>query len=334
MDNKANAQRVVFINLLVGFPTERRTMSFTFDEFPEADYYRSDLRKILKYVREINEYIKNYDEVIAELQQQLANIQGLYTRVDNLENAIKDLDSIRSDVSRLMSDVNRLKNTDDVLQSEINDLRSSLQDIDRRFREVYNYVDISIAAVNARWYKKWLQLQSIMNTQYTYLLYLIDELEDKFNDVISKLAHDVYNPIAHERLTFDNNNRMVYTDLRDDGMSYGELSARRFTYEFIRDAKWTHRIFSTKGRRYVTHSDVNLYSPVSGRYTNWSEALSNAIGFIFGTITYNELAEQQVTYAQMESLTYADLIRLSNREPLDYEALSDLTINGTNILAF
>ena len=84
----------------------------------------------------------------------------------------------------------------------------------------------------------------------------------------------------------------------------------------------------------VTQSDVNLHSPISGRWTNWSEALSHAIGFIFGTINYGQLAEQEITYAQIESLTYADLIRVSDREPLDYDDLRNLSINGTNLIGF
>ena len=309
-------------------------MGFTFEEFPDADYYRSDLRAVLKYVREITNYIKNYDEVIAELQEQLAGIQDLYTRVDSIENAISDLGTIRQELSTLFSDVQKLGNEDVVLQTQINGLKSSLDGINAKFNDIYNYVDVSIASVDAKWYRKWLQLQGIINNNYLELLDLFNDLERRFEEVLENLSSDVFNPIKHERMSFDQNNLQAYVDLRDDGMSYGELAARQFTYGYIRDAKWRHRLFSTKGRRYVTHSDVNLFSPISGRYTNWAEALSQAIGFIFGTINYGELAEQEVTYAQMESLTYADLIRVSDREPLDYEALENLTINGTNILAF
>jgi prefoldin subunit 5 len=309
-------------------------MGFTFEEFPDADYYRSDLRAVLRYVREISNYIKNYDEVIAELQEQLISIQGLYTRVDNIESAISDLDSIRAELSTLFSDVQTLNNRDVALQTQIDSLKNRLDNINTQFNEVYKYIDVSIASVDTKWYRKWLQLQKLVNTSYLTLLYLFDDLESKFNDVLENLSSDVFNPIKHKRMTFDENNKQAYVDLRDDGMTYGELAARQFTYGYIRDAKWRNRLFSTKGRRYVTHSDVNLFSPISGRYTNWAEALSQAVGFIFQTINYGQLAEQEITYAQMESLTYGNLIRVSDREPLDYETLENLTINGTNILAF
>lgn len=309
-------------------------MGFTFEEFPSADYYDSDLREILKYIRKVESILGSYDEVIAELQQQLANISGLYTRVDALESAVSDLNQIRTDVRSLQTAVGNLSRVDANLQDQINALRLNLDSIDRRFNDVYSYIDTSIAKVDGKWYKKWLQLQVIMNSQYTELTHFIDRLSEKLDYVLEHLSYDVFNPVAHERMTFDENNKQAYVDMRDLGMTYGELSARQLTYGFIRDGKWRHRVFSTKGRHIVTHSDTNLFSPISGRWTNWSEALSHAIGFIFGTINYGELAEQEITYAQMESLTYADLIRVSDREPLDYEDLANLSVNGTNLLCF
>ena len=309
-------------------------MGFTFEEFPDADYYRSDLRKILKYVREVEAILGSYDEVIAELQAQLANIGDLYTRVDNIESAISDLGQIRSEVKALQTRVSNLTNTDIQLQKQIDSLRLDLDDINNRFNDVYTYIDTSIAKVDGKWYKRWIELQNLINTQYAEIMYFIDRLEERFNYVLEHLSSDVFNPIAHTRMTFDENNKQAYVDMRDLGMTYGELSARQLTYGFIRDGKWCHRIFSTKGRRVVTQSDVNLHSPISGRWTNWSEALSYAIGFIFSTINYGQLAEQEITYAQMESLTYADLIRVSDREPLDYEDLQNMTINGTNLIGF
>lgn len=309
-------------------------MGFTFEEFPNADYYDSDLREILAYIRKVEVILGSYDEVIAELQQQLANISGLYTRVDALEAAVSDLSQIRSDVRSLQTAVGNLSRMDANLQEQINSLRLNLDSIDKRFNDVYSYVDVSIAKVDSKWYKKWLQLQTLMNSQYAELLHFIDRLDVKLNYVLEHLSYDVFNPIAHERMSFDDNNRQAYVDMRDLGMTYGELSARQLTYGFIRDGKWRHRVFSTKGRHLITHSDTNLFSPISGRWTNWSEALSHVIGFMFGTINYGELAEQEITYAQMESLTYADLIRVSDREPLDYEDLANLSVNGRNLLCF
>lgn len=308
-------------------------MGFDFQEFPNADMYRSDLREILRYIREVENHVKSYDDVIAELQNELANIQGLYTRMDSVESAIADLGTIRQNVNSLFKAVNNLSNEDVVLQNQINSLREQLSGINTRFNDVYKYIDTSIASVNARWYGKWLQLQNLINERYHELDTMFRNLEEMFADVLEHLSSDVYNPVSNTRMTFDDNNRRVYIDLRDSGMSYGELSERQLTYGFVRGAHWRHRLFSTKGRRYVTHSDQNLYSPISGRWTNWSEALSHAIGSIFKTITYGQLAVQAITYEQLSSMSYAELIRVSDRDPLDYEDLSQLTINGNNLLS-
>lgn len=335
MDNRANAKRTISISLL-GQTSDQKgeDMGFSFEEFPSSDYYDSDLREILAYIRKITNYIKSYDEVIAELQTELQNIQGLYTRVDAIENSISDLNVIRQNIANLSVAVNNLNNEDVVLQNQINELKSQLGSINSKFNDVYEYIDTTVASINANWYHKWLQLQNLINTRYYELFNMFEELEAKFNEVLENLSYDVYNPISTTRMSFDENNRRVYVDLRDSGMTYGELSARQFTYGYIRDARWRHRLFSTKGRRYVTLSDVNSYSPISGRWTNWSEALSHAIGTIFNTLTYGQLAVKAMTYSEIAELTYIDLIRMSDRSALDYEDLSELTVNGKNLICF
>lgn len=308
-------------------------MGYARDEFPNTSYYKSDLSEILAEMKEIQKNLSSYDDVISELQTELQNIQGLYTRVDVIENAISDLSIIRQNIANLSVAVNNLNNEDIVLQNQINELKSKLNDINDKFTKIYEYIDNEIASLDIKWYRKWLQLQNIINERYYELINLFENLEKTFQEVIKNLSHDVYNPISNTRMSFDENNKRVYVDLRDSGMSYGELSARQFTYGFIRDAHWRHYLFSTKGRKYVTHSDQNLFSPISGRWTNWAEALSQAIGSIFKTITYGQLAVQAITYQEMSTLTYADLIRVSDRERLDYEDLSTLTINGNNLLS-
>lgn len=308
-------------------------MAFGVEEFPFTSEYDSDLRAVLKYIREIKKLVGTYDDIIEELKQELENIQDLYPRVDALERATADLSTIRQNVNSLFRAVDNLSNEDVVLQNQINSLREQLNGINTQFNDVYKYIDTSIASVNARWYGKWLQLQNLINERYHELDTMFKNLEDMFAYVLEHLSSDVYNPVSNTRITFDDNNRRVYVDLRDSGMSYGELSERQLTYGFVRDAHWRHRLFSTKGRRYVTHSDQNLFSPISGRWTNWSEALSHAIGSIFKTITYGQLAVQAITYEQLSSMSYAELIRVSDRDPLDYEELSQLTINGNNLLS-
>ena len=52
-------------------------MGFTFEEFPNADFYRSDLRKILKYVRSMEKYISELSGVIDELREAITDIDYL-----------------------------------------------------------------------------------------------------------------------------------------------------------------------------------------------------------------------------------------------------------------
>lgn len=313
-------------------------MAFTFEEFPNSDYYNSDLRRILTRLREIDTRIDSYDTTISELQEQLGNITGLYTRVSALEAATADLNAIRSSIRDITAQLTTLSNKEEqdfnFLYNLINDLNDRLTTLGTNIDGIYEYVDTSIARVEANYRIDLLRLQNLFNTISAELTTEMKEVRELIEELITHLSYDVYNPIDNARLTFDENNKQVYVDLRDDGMSYGELSARQFTYQYIADAQWTHRLFSTKGRRYVTHSDRNMYSPISGRWTNWAEALSHAIGTIFGSINYGQLASEDITYGQLSALTYADLIRISDRGPLTYGHLASLSINGDNLIGF
>ena len=44
-------------------------MAFTFEEFPGSDYYNSDLREILEYMREFESKLDSYDTSIENLEE-------------------------------------------------------------------------------------------------------------------------------------------------------------------------------------------------------------------------------------------------------------------------
>lgn len=313
-------------------------MSFTSEEFPWTSFYKSDLREILKRLRDIDSALDEYDKVIEELKAELTKLGTFYTRVEALEKATADLGEIRLNIKTLQGLCEGLAAVDKGQQVQIDELFKKVadgySDLNTQIKNVYEYIDTKVDGVSIEWYKKYIQLQYLMNKLAIELEDKIDSLEEKLDWYIGHTSVDVFNPIAHERMTFDDNNKQAYVDLRDLGMTYAELSARKLSYELVQKAHWTYRTWATRGRKEVTHSDVNLFSPLSGRWTNWAEALSHVVGFVYGSLSYGELEKLQKTYEELEDMTYADLIRWNYRSLLTYGDVSKATVHGTNLIGF
>ena len=293
-------------------------MGFTFEEFPNSDYYDSDLREILRYMRGFENSIKEYQTIIDEIRKTLdETIPDMQSAIQALQVAISDLDEIRANVAQLRADVNDNANNINAIWDELHVLIDRVNSWDIAIAQIYRYIDNKIAVLEGNMNSKLYNLRVTMNRKDKELQDQISALSDRLEYLIRHLSFDVLNPIDKKRHTFDENNAMVYVDLRDYGMSYGELAARQITYGSLADARWRQRIFSTKGRRYVTHSATWLHSPLSGMWSSWAQALSHVLGFCVGSLTNAQLTAREYTNADIAEmgLTYEGLILLGRGEP-------------------
>lgn len=293
-------------------------MGFTFEEFPNSDYYNSDLREILKYMREFETTITGYQEIIDELKNALdTTLPEMQSAIKALELATSDLDDIRQDIIQLRADVNDNANNINEVWNVVNRLEAKVNNWENDLALVYRYIDTKTKLLETDFNTRLYNLRVAMNTKDIELQKQIDELRERVEYLIRNLSYDVFNPIDKKRISFDKNNAEVYVDLRDYGMSYGELAARQFTYGQIRDAKWGQRLFSTKGRRYVTHSATWSHSPLSGRWESWPQALSHVLGFCVGSLTNAQFASREYTNQDIEDmgLTFEELILLGRGTP-------------------
>lgn len=292
-------------------------MGFTFNEFPWTKYYDSDLREVLKYMKEfaskLEEFQKVADKLLAIVNTEFPQLES---RVTALENATSDIATIRQNLATAISNLSALTSKEqadvDALWAEVNRVASLMDSWQSDLAAIYTYVDSRLAVIRSDLETDLYMLKVALNKVNIELTDRIDKLSERVEYLIRHLATDVYNPVTHQRMSFDDNNKAVYVDLRDYGMTYGELAARQYTNKYIIDAEWRQRHYSTKGRRDVTHGATWLHSPLSGRWTSWAEALSHAIGWIVGSLTYAGLNAKQLTYLDLEELelTYADLILL------------------------
>ncbi len=309
-------------------------MSFTNFEFPNSSYYDSDLRSILEYMKtfetELDEYqdtidalnklldetLPSYEKTMTELSEGLADINEMKSNISSLQTSLSSLQTtvgnnyttlkelIDKEVTLQANNYNTLYSMINALDTELREVNTSLQSAIQSARD---YSDAQLGAAVYDLQRQIDNLNADNLAEIDDIKAQIVELEDYITNLITELASNVLNPINKERMKFDDNNAKVYVDLRDDGMSFGELSARQFTYGGVKNI-WREKVWATKGRRYITHSDTWLHGP-AGRWTSWSEGMSYVLGVCQGSLSY-ESAKEKVTVGELngKGLTFLQFL--------------------------
>lgn len=121
---------------------------------------------------------------------------------------------------------------------------------------------------------------------------------DEFREELAKKeVTELYNPIAGEKLSLDANNRKLYVDLRDHGITYGQMLERPKTYGQL--AKFRFKDLALKGGEIFKYIGGAL-SPITGKLETTRQSLSLLIGRVSGSYSYRDF----------ESKTFADLAAL------------------------
>lgn len=291
-------------------------MGFTFEEFPNADYYRSDLRKILKYVRSIESYIKTWDEVVAELRETIKNIDQYGQDISALQTLTNKLDS---DVTKLKSDVTFiLKNL-----TEINDWREltdgKLRAIALRIDQLKIYVDDMDNVLMADYNNKFTLYSLKMNQMKDMLMSYINGIIERMAYIIEHLSSDVYDPIRAKRITFDKNNEHIYADLRYGGITEEGFAELGLTEEELQSIGLTQYEWAFHSMYFF--KDFYIYSPVRGIRMSPYQALSDVLTFVCSTMTEEQFEALNLTEEEFEALN------LTHREYLTYNSTdNDLVV--------
>ena len=284
-------------------------MGFTFEEFPNADYYRSDLREILRYVRELEAYVKTWDEVVAELRAEIARLSGLSDEVIDLEKRVTKLEPT---VTKLKSDVTFiLKNLE-----EINDWQEltdgKLRAIALRIDHLKIYVDDMDNVLMADYNHKFLLYSLKMNQMKDQLMSLINGIIERMEYMIEHLSSDVYDPIRAERITFDKNNEHIYVDLRYGGITEERFAELGLTEENLQDISLSQYDWAFNSVFFF--KDYYIYSPVRGIRMNPYQALSDVLTFVCSTMTEEQFEALNLTEEEFEALN------LTHRQYLTYNS--------------
>lgn len=279
-------------------------MGFTFEEFPNADYYDSDLRAILRYIREVNAYIKTWDEVVEEMKAAIAQMQGFDSRISNIESETADLqnrvDVIEPKLAQLRTSVEYIYTT----LSEIDDWKqltdAKLLILGNRIDRLRVYVDDMDKAIMADYNNKFMLYNLKLNQMKSQLMSLINGLIERFAYVLEHLSSDVYNPISTTRITFDDNNKDIYANLRYGGITEERFAELGLTEEQLQGLNLRQKDFAFNSVYFL--KDFYMHSPCAGTRMSLFQVASDILCFLCGTMTESEFVALNLTEEEFEAL--------------------------------
>lgn len=265
-------------------------MGFAFEEFPDADYYRSDLRAVLRYVRKLNAYVKTWDDTIAEIREAIKNLDDYGEYILDLQDRMSKIEPL---VYKLKSDTEFILET----LSEVNDWKeltdAKLIVLGHRIDRLRTYVDDMDDAIMVDYNGKFTLFNLKMNQMKSQLLSLINGLIERVEYLIEHFSTDVLDPIEDRRLTFDKNNMNVYNRLNNFCITEEDFSELGLTEQEFKDIGFTQMQFALDSARVLkTHF---IFAPVSGIRKSHEQAIAEVVTFLCGTMTESQFAALNLT---------------------------------------
>ena len=291
-------------------------MGFSFEEFPNSDYYDSDLREILKYIREVKAYVATWGETVDELRE----------AIKNLDQYGKDIESLKNSVDRIDVDITSIETTIGHLESDVKFILNNLEEItewketeDVKFRIIATrldnlkiYVDDMDNVLMADYNQKFTIFNLKMKQIQTELIGYITGIIERMEYMIEHLSSDVYDPIRAERLLFDTNNKNIYADLRVGGITECDFAELGLTEEEIQEYNLTQYDWAFHSNYFF--KQYYIYSPVRGIKMSPYQALSDVLTFVCSTMTEEQFEALNLTEEEFEALN------LTHREYLTYNS--------------
>lgn len=305
-------------------------MGFTFQEFPDADYYRSDLRAVLRYVRSITDYLKSLDAIIEELREGLARLDAIEADVKSLDEwrqvVNEDLTNIHNEVLSIQSDVVELTDRLQFVDISIDNLNSRLVFVETSLGAVYQYIDDKVAEVLAKHTEDFNLLLLKLNQTKVLLQSEIAELRE----IINNIDTNVYNPWLGRKVSLEENERFTYNHLADECPTARDYMSLGITAGQYAGLEITSGDYQEFGRKRIGLKKV--FSPVYGWRQEINVVLTSIINYLCNTLTANEYASLDLSaddYAALD-LTSEEYFRYN---PLVAGGNVSVDPNGTGLTA-
>ena len=276
-------------------------MGFAFEEFPDADYYRSDLRAILRYIRKINAYLKTLDGIIEELRAGLKRLDAIEEDVEKLKVLTDTLNTEVKAIKLELADIELHLQNHDIA---IADLDGSIKLLEISINAIYQYIDDKYNELSAKETEDFNLLMLKLNQAKLALQQQIDELRER----IDSIDTDVYNPWIGRRVTLQENENFTYNHLADECLTAEQYLTLNYTAEEYANLQITSREYQEFGKD-RTHFNW-VFAPVYGFRQEISNVLSAIVCYLKGTMDNSQYITLDLTaddYAALD-LTAEDYV--------------------------
>lgn len=283
-------------------------MGFTFEEFPNADFYKSDLRKILKYVRKMEAYIADIDKVIDDLRQAIGDISYLKQCCEQVQAQLILIDNNLTSLNEKAEDY----------EYRISVLENEYLGFEQYVNNLFNEIKaIHTQDFNLLLYKL-NQSRAQLESEIDYLRWRIEQIDTS-----------VYNPWLARRVEPQENENFIFNHLADECPTAEEYASLSLTANEYAEFGISSRDYQEFGRRKL-HFDW-VFSPAFGWKQEMNNVLTSIVDFVCGTLSASEYAELDLTADEYSALdlTSMDYFRYNPNSPSGYIEVNPLGMGLT-----
>ncbi len=271
-------------------------------EYPYIDPNRVNTDWQLNKIKEFETTLESWKTTIEEIEEAIKEFNKFDGRIAALETKT---DAQGLQIASLESGLQAVRAAIVTIESNLLDMGERLNYLEDSYDSIIRVVDIKLATLKAE-LESTLEFETRERILADYELGVRLErlalstataLEEFREELGKKEVTELYNPIAGRKLSLDANNRKLYVDLRDRGITYGQMLERPKTYRGL--AKFRYKDLALKGGEIFKYIG-GILSPITGKLELTRQSLSLLIGRISGSYTYEDF----------ESKTFADLAAL------------------------
>lgn len=273
-------------------------------EYPYIDPNRANTDWQLNKIKEFGETLESWKATIEEIQEAIKEFNKFDGRITALETKT-DAQGLR--IASLESGLQAVRAAIITIESDLLDAKERLNYLEDSYDSIIRVVDIKLATLKSELEaaiefetRERILADYELGVRLERLALSTAEALDEFREELAKKeVTELYNPIAGKKLSLDANNRKLYVDLRDHGITYGQMLERPKTYGQL--AKFRFKDLALKGGEIFKYIGGAL-SPITGKLETTRQSLSLLIGRVSGSYSYNDFSSK--TFAELASLGY------------------------------
>lgn len=283
-------------------------MGFTFEEFPNADFYKSDLRKILKYVRKMEAYIADIDKVIDELRQGISDISYLKQCCEQVQAQLVLIDNNLTSLNEKAEDYEyRIS----VLENEYLGLKEYVDNLFNELKAIHD-MDFNLLLYKLN------QARTQLESEIDYLRWRIEQIDTS-----------VYNPWLAKRVEPQENEDFIFNHLADECPTAEEYASLSLTAQEYSDFDIMSREYQEFGKKKLHLHWV--FSPAFGWKQELNNVLTSIVDFACNTLSAQQYSELELTadeYSAMD-MSSMDYFKYNPYSPSGYVEVNPLGMGLT-----